>query len=493
MSRYEPPLNGPSLSSRYRPKPIHRSGFEPVDENTPDSDSVTRDDESPPAETPLRAESPWRETVYDGGSRSLRRSIGPMPSPISSSSSYPRQPRRPLLDYVTNGWTATRRKYSKLGPNMKAHNSKWWPAWMNGLFTLLSAPRVRRYIIVYVILVWICLGSWVGLLSPRLKEHHALSRALDPKTRGISLGWFGSNALPKFDDLVYLRSLDTALLPSENEDSPQQKRVIVIGDVHGCLDELETLLQKVNFDPKNRDHLIFTGDLIAKGPKSTGVVDLARKYRASCVRGNHEDRVLLTRRDIKAAGPARYEHPSDNEPDQGDDDVEPGIKERTLARELNDEQAGWLSKCPVILKVGSIKGMGEVVVVHGGLVPGVELENQDPSTVMSMRTIDLSSHVPSASSKGVSWTKLFNKHQSMLAASRESAPAGEKYRYSPSTTVIYGHDPHSSPALKKYTKGLDTGCVKGGKLSAMIIGDGGINRVESVKCKDYTTKIKAKR
>ncbi|KLJ12051.1 hypothetical protein EMPG_12808 [Blastomyces silverae] len=413
--------------------------------------------------------------------------------PFNSSSSYPRQPQRPIIDYVRNGWMATKQRYSKSGPNMKANGSKWWPACMNSLFALLRAPRFRRYIIVYVILIWICLGSWVGLVSPRLREHSEISRALDPNVRNSALGWFGSNAMPKFDDLVYLRSLDPALLPSENAKNPQQKRLIVIGDVHGCLDELETLLQKAKFDHKNGDHLIFTGDLIAKGPKSTGVVDLARKYGASCVRGNHEDRVLLTRRDMKAAGPARKERSSDNVPDQADDDIEPSNRERALARELNDEQAGWLDKCPLILKVGSIKAMGEVVVVHGGLVAGVGLESQDPSTVMSMRTIDLSSHVPSASSKGVSWTKLFNKHQSILAVSRGSARVGEKDRYSPPTTVIYGHDPHRIPALKKFTKGLDTGCVKGGKLSAMIIGDGGINRIESVKCKDYTMKWKAKR
>ncbi|EQL33003.1 hypothetical protein BDFG_04901 [Blastomyces dermatitidis ATCC 26199] len=413
--------------------------------------------------------------------------------PLNSSSSYPRQPQRPLVDDMRNGWMATEQKYSKLGPNMKADGSKRFPACMKGLFTLFSAPRFRRYIIVYVILVWIFLGSWVRLISPRLKEHEELSRALDVNARDSNLGWFGSNALPKFDDLVYLRLLDPALRPSENADSAQKRRLIVIGDVHGCLDELESLLQKAEFDPKNGDHLIFTGNLIAKGPKSTGVVDLARKYRASCVRGNHEDRVLLTRRDIKATGPSRNERSSNNEPDQADHDIEPGNRERALARELSDEQAGWLDACPVILKVGSIKGMGEVVVVHGGLVAGVELESQDPSTVMSMRTIDLSSHIPSASSKGVSWTKLFNKHQSILAVSRESASAGEKDRYSPSTTVIYGNDPRRSPALEKYTKGLDTGCVKGGKLSAMIIGDGGITRIESVKCKDYTMKTTAKR
>lgn len=80
---------------------------------------------------------------------------------------------------------------------------------------------------------------------------------------------------------------------------------------------------------------------------------------------------------------------------------------RRLARQLNDEQAQYLDGCPVILKVGQITGMGEVVLVHGGLVPGLELEQQDPVTVINLRTIDLETHVPSSSSDGgMKWTKV---------------------------------------------------------------------------------------
>ncbi|OAX80842.1 hypothetical protein ACJ72_04814 [Emergomyces africanus] len=376
---------------------------------------------------------------------------------------------------------------------MKLDASNRWPATgvMKGFFTIVRRPRFLRYIIVYVILLWICVGGWMRLISPRLKEHIRLLEALDPSAGGEKIKpWFGTNSLPKFSDLVHLRTLDPALLPSNEKpagDNQKRKRLIVVGDVHGCLDELESLLQKTNFDHKNGDHLIFTGDLIAKGPESIGVVDLARKHRASCVRGNHEDRVLLRRREAK-----ENTRSLDNEPNKADYDLEAYSTERSLAIQLSDEQANWLDGCPVILKVGSIKGMGEVVVVHGGLVPGVELASQDPSAVMSMRTIDLSSHVPSASSKGVSWTKLFNKHQSMLAVARQSAPPGMRDRYSGATTVIYGHDANPSPSLKKYTKGLDTNCVKGGKLSAMIIQDGGKSHIASVKCKNYTTKRKSK-
>lgn len=64
---------------------------------------------------------------------------------------------------------------------------------------------------------------------------------------------------------------------------------------------MEALLEKVAFLPEN-DHLIFVGDMINKGPDSVGVVELARKYGASAVRGNHEDRILKIRRKMDLDG-----------------------------------------------------------------------------------------------------------------------------------------------------------------------------------------------
>ena len=52
--------------------------------------------------------------------------------------------------------------------------------------------------------------------------------------------------------------------------SRHRARVIVIGDVHGCLEELLDLLRKVEFMPG--DLVLFLGDLVAKGPKSKAVI-----------------------------------------------------------------------------------------------------------------------------------------------------------------------------------------------------------------------------
>ena len=78
---------------------------------------------------------------------------------------------------------------------------------------------------------------------------------------------------------------------------------------------------------------------------------------------------------------------------------------------------------------------------------------------------------------------MFNKYQSLLYTnlkknSVKNAKAGV-------TTVIYGHDSLSSLQLRTYTKGIDTGCVSGGELTALIIRNGGKQKIEQVKCHDY--------
>lgn len=67
----------------------------------------------------------------------------------------------------------------------------------------------------------------------------------------------------------------------------------VIGDIHGCYDELQKLLTKINFDEAN-DTLRFTGDLINGGPKPCEVLRLIKSLgdKHICVLGNH-DLVLL--------------------------------------------------------------------------------------------------------------------------------------------------------------------------------------------------------
>lgn len=78
-------------------------------------------------------------------------------------------------------------------------------------------------------------------------------------------------------------------------------------------------------------------------------------------------------------------------------------------------------------------------------------------------------------------SKLWNKYQSLIPAHQRS-------------TVIYGHDSRRGLQLHDYSKGIDSGCVKGGRLSALVIDNkvsGGEAKVVSVQCKDYREPKKA--
>lgn len=74
-------------------------------------------------------------------------------------------------------------------------------------------------------------------------------------------------------------------------------RTIIIGDIHGCYQELVKLLEKVNYD-KKADRLISLGDLMDRGKQSYEVFDLFRSLkkevgdRCIIIRGNHEDMMM---------------------------------------------------------------------------------------------------------------------------------------------------------------------------------------------------------
>ncbi|MFC7153936.1 metallophosphoesterase [Halomarina halobia] len=85
----------------------------------------------------------------------------------------------------------------------------------------------------------------------------------------------------------------------ERVDATAWDRIVVVGDVHGCYDELLDLLDLL--DPGEDDLLVFVGDLIRKGPDSRAVVELVRDSpNMRAVRGNNEQKYV----DDRVACPA---------------------------------------------------------------------------------------------------------------------------------------------------------------------------------------------
>jgi serine/threonine protein phosphatase 1 len=65
-------------------------------------------------------------------------------------------------------------------------------------------------------------------------------------------------------------------------------RTFVVGDLHGCLSPLLTILQQVNFSAEQGDVCILLGDLTDRGPDSLGCLSLLDKQGVYSVKGNHE-------------------------------------------------------------------------------------------------------------------------------------------------------------------------------------------------------------
>ncbi|KAK6956393.1 hypothetical protein Daesc_001670 [Daldinia eschscholtzii] len=309
-----------------------------------------------------------------------------------------------------------------------------------------------------------------------------------------------------------LASLPPSALPKPHG-GPKSPRLIIIGDVHGQLSALDALLAKVGYSGARGDVVIFTGDMVNKGPDSGGVVDRAVEMGAYSVRGNHEDRVLRAWDEMQAKGSMDTDSETETETDvaeeaEGDVETEKkkhkhkhkhhkGKKEaRKTAKSLTSAQRSWLAARPVILRVGAVSPYyGDVVVVHGGLVPGIPLEKQDPQVVMNIRTLitpssstsfspeslvsdndsldssaDSFSHShlkPSEGREGHPWSKVWNALEKEKQK-KNSKKGGRHGTPEPPTTVVYGHDAKTGLSVRRYAFGIDSNCARGGELTALV-------------------------
>lgn len=200
-------------------------------------------------------------------------------------------------------------------------------------------------------------------------------------------------------------------------------RVIAVGDIHGCASEFEALLDKLALT--RHDRVILLGDLVNRGPDSSGVIALARQHAARALLGNHELRLLNYRR----TGDPTHLKKTDYE---------------TL-KQLSAKDWDYLQRMPLTHYVPELK----TVLVHGGFLPGRPWRGQPARVVTRIQVIGPDgephkrSHFPDAPHWSEKW-------------------AGPPF-------VIYGHTPRPDPERLSWSLGIDTGCVQGGALTACIL------------------------
>ncbi|NDV62438.1 metallophosphoesterase [Puniceicoccales bacterium CK1056] len=216
---------------------------------------------------------------------------------------------------------------------------------------------------------------------------------------------------------------------------PCSGRTLIIGDIHGCADELETLLDA--FSARKEDRIIAAGDLINRGPDSVGVLKLVRKHAIEPILGNHEMRLLKAWQKDKSSLLKSKDKPS--------------------FKKLSETDWKWIETWPHVLEIPSLK----TLVVHGGFAQGVAWKKQDPEIVTRIQVLD---------KKG-------------LPAKRSDAPSGRPWAesWSGPEHVYYGHTPRPHPLFHPFATGLDTGCLYGYTLTGISLPEKEIFRVHARK------------
>ena len=215
------------------------------------------------------------------------------------------------------------------------------------------------------------------------------------------------------------------------------QRTIIVGDIHGCAEELQLLLRKCGQD--KGDRVVLAGDLVAKGPDSQGVVQFARENGMLAVLGNHD------------AFAISHRHEADKDRTHG---------RRSYIRSLGAEDWAYLEALPLFLRLGAVKPGGqEILVVHAGLVPGVAVENQRREHLLSLRSIADSGEPTSRLLVHFPW------------AAKWQGPE----------CVVFGHDAVRGLQQHPLATGLDSGCVYGRQLTALVLPEGRIVQVSALK------------
>jgi len=214
-------------------------------------------------------------------------------------------------------------------------------------------------------------------------------------------------------------------------------RSILVGDVHGCADELGDLLDRVSFG--DDDRLWLVGDLVARGPQPARVLEMVRELGGRSVMGNHEHRLLAWR--ALREGKQPPEGLAGSTARLLDSPVLP-----QLAQQI--DEPGWLQieQLPLWLQLDEHR----LLIVHAGLQPGLDLAAQQAKTLLYARCLDQAGRPLIERDSGPLW--------------------GTSYGGPPH--VVFGHNALAEPQLHDWATGIDTGCVYGGRLTALVLDRG---------------------
>jgi serine/threonine protein phosphatase 1 len=200
-------------------------------------------------------------------------------------------------------------------------------------------------------------------------------------------------------------------------DAPPDARLIFIGDIHGCYDELVELLERVA--PSTHDVVVSVGDVMTKGPNAAKCLDLWRERGYLAVKGNNELKVL---------------------------------RQATPLLRFFSPRLRYVASWPLVLDFPSQR----VAAVHGGFLPGMRVTAEDVE-----RERDVVPRLRWIRRKNGDWAYVSKGKQKKGDSLWAEVWEGDRF-------VLYGHTPVDAPKRDRMALGLDTGCVYGGMLTAAI-------------------------
>lgn len=207
-------------------------------------------------------------------------------------------------------------------------------------------------------------------------------------------------------------------------------KLIIYGDIHGCYDKFTHLRKKMN--PQKGDIEVCVGDIITKGNNSIKTLRYIQKHNIQSVLGNHEDKIIryLEHEKLKNENPVTL-----------DED------EQNIVKDLNSKDIDFLINMPLFIKFKNI------TVIHGGLHNSYnlnKLSKKEKSKILRMRYLDKDHNFIAFGKErddSIFWADVYNGNQGF---------------------VVYGHQWFNEVKTNKYSLGIDTGCIYGNKLSAVI-------------------------
>jgi hypothetical protein len=256
------------------------------------------------------------------------------------------------------------------------------------------------------------------------------------------------------------------------------RRLYAIGDPHGCLTELQAIIQKIHddgFDPA-QDQILVVGDLVDRGPESLKCLQFVRDTPGVIsVLGNHEDAYLrLWRHEQRKINDPNYEVPMKLAP----------YKQANYNHFMGTDPGifNWLDEVPTI-RVFQVEGRTRSIVgVHAGLNPVIPtLERQELPKCRHIRF----------------FSKEKNKPVSQDLDSYDAQPANSVFwyeLYKGQQDVVFGH--HSFEKVMKHSSGygtcfgIDTGCCWGMNLSAVRFDAEGETTLATPALENYSTRYR---